>query len=569
MAILSLTLSSFRSRVVENNSKKNLYFSESGLDIAYGMLGKAVDTAISSGKQAVADYMNTLDGPNGILQQEQQRFINGQPSAYPKSDTDKSSLYLNSNGSINQDYIKQQQNQIFIQSYQSNIVSYMSGWLNNGINIPIGSYNPGETQPLIKVLNNNMAFSNATQNGILTLQLESTFTDKSIQRTLDINYNVITPNYNDTYYVETNNINLPVQAVWSKAFCIDGDLKIRGNLSVNGDAYVKGNSSGNNGVIINNDSYSVTFTGNLSTAGNFQVAPPDSKTTSQATDTSHKTININGNVYTGNMELADGTSNINLTVSGSAFTNNDLALNGLKTKVEIKNGFYGINDINSVDDSASDATKSNISSSIYVNSDDIGQQNGSSINIGGNEAILMGTAYIKTNPIYQTGESVAIKGNYIAYTNPLNSAEAQRKPPAESLNEDNVIFDYYNPLQVVTKFKDGNSLLFNDKSDYFNFYYNEYGGLNLGSGITMPSKIISSGAVVTNGHILSASYIGSDQGEVNSKQDEFSKMAYEMGDGTGGDIQNAYADMEVQKLFRQHQLFQLHQIAIQLRFYHR
>jgi Tfp pilus assembly protein PilX len=326
MAMLSLTLSAFQSRVLDNNSKVNLYFSESGLDVAYGMVGNTVDSAISSGNQAVTAYMNSLNGPNGILQQEQQRFINGQPSAYPKSAIDPSSVYLNTDGSIDESYIKQQQNQIFIQSYQSNIKSCISDWLKNGINIPNGSYNSGETQPLIKVLNNNnIAFSSATQNGILTLQLESTFTDKSIQRTVDINYNIITPNYNDTYYVESNSINLPVQAVWSKAFCIDGDLKIRGSLSVNGDAYVKGNSSGDNGIVINGDSYHVAFTGNLSTAGNFQVNPPDTNTTSPASVSSPKAIDINGNVYTGNMDLTDGTSNINLTVNGSAYTNNDIA----------------------------------------------------------------------------------------------------------------------------------------------------------------------------------------------------------------------------------------------------
>ena len=61
--------------------------------------------------------------------------------------------------------------------------------------------------------------------------------------------------------------------------------------------------------------------------------------------------------------------------------------------------------------------KAESSSSIIVNGN-----NNSSININ-NSAYLMGTAHIATAGDYQTAESGAVKGNYIAYSVPLTDEQ--------------------------------------------------------------------------------------------------------------------------------------------------
>lgn len=64
----------------------------------------------------------------------------------------------------------------------------------------------------------------------------------------------------------------------------------------------------------------------------------------------------------------------------------------------------------------------------------------------------MGSAYINTlGESYQTGESLAVKGNYIAYT--------------YAVKDKNVEFKYYNPLQLVESINGDSSL--DAKARYF------------------------------------------------------------------------------------------------------
>jgi hypothetical protein len=653
-SILSLTLVSYKKRFVETTEKRNQYFSESGLAVSYGVIGKVIDDGVKSGNQAVDNYMNTLNGEGGILQQEKDRLKNcevGDPNKVSNKESIDLEKYINPDGSskyieedgitVKESYVKWQQNERFKNAYKIYVINNITHeWLQDdntkttGI-IPISDENYKSqyedqenniNKPSVEIYNKDnvndkiaVEFSdvqNYRNTGkkqcVLPLYLRSTFTEKNVQKTITVDYDILTPDYNATYYTSTNNFKLPITSVWNnKAFCIDGDLKIGGAFNVTGDIYVKGTNADDGGININNNNSVVTLTGNASTSQNFKVSKPSN------------TVTVTNNIYAGgNVEIGEGADGAQLNVNNSIYTNNDLALDAKLSSVVMEN-FYGISDIPEVKGN----NEQKVSSCIRVNTDDIGK--GSSFTVN-NEAILMGTAYIKTNdgdkPFYQTGESVAVKGNYRAYTEDLNSDMARYETddngnikyeyeyetddngeikidengdsiikkdekgnpilkkdgngkliPIVRKNggyrEDNVNFDYIDPFQLVTRFKDNTEFIWQDLSDYFTIYVREHindagSELNLGNGITLPmtidlqpgeradKNIIHKGSIVANGNVYNGNYQPLNYNKNNvelayekkiaQKQRDFAGMVYEMGDAK--DLDNAYAQGKVRKM---------------------
>ena len=256
-----------------------------------------------------------------------------------------------------------------------------------------------------------------------------TSNEKNVQSKIVINV----PNYQDSYSVKKEKETLVVNPVWKNAISIDGNMKVNSQTEVVGDIFVKGDTSQNldekvftkynGGITIGADNESgitATFKGDVSTPNSFNI------------NGNNNTANISGNIYAGNVYVGKGestanASECNLTATGGAvYTSNDLSLYALKSHINIEK-YYGINDITKPRTSDKDY---NSSSSIIVNTDDIGATGGSTINIG--DAVICGTAYINATQLdennklqaYQTGESVAVKGNYKAYTTPLTETDS-------------------------------------------------------------------------------------------------------------------------------------------------
>lgn len=615
IAVLSLTLSAYKSRIVESSEKKNFYFSEAGLDLAYAKINSVLQEAVTQGNAAVSAYMSDLDS---IIDTERENMKNGI-----------SSKYLNSDGSIKEDYIKQKQNEFFKNGYTDLISEKQhDGYFKYVLNkVTSEEWKDGNGEYLIPI---EEAFDNSQakissnpkvvykisdenketdgkvifKNDILKLQLQSSFTEKSILKKIAVDCNILTPNYNENYYVQSKTIPIEVKSVWNKAFCVDGDLKIKGGLSVTGDAYVKGTSASDGGVLIAGDASKVTFTGDLATAGKFQVTATDSANRPDGSNV--KEIKVDGNAYTANFKIGEekpinaNPSNIKVNVLGSVYTNNDLALNGSSINIDIRDGFYGINDVSKLRNSTKNYDTTRVSSSIRINSEDIGKSGGSIIKVG-KEAILMGTAYINTEPdAYQTGESVSVKGNYRAYTNPLISSDYTKyeidedesgnlklkkdnsgnlikrlKPLKDEsgitvkdkdgnivyvdhyLDGDSLIDEYLNPLTLFTRFKvDNSELTYEDKRDYFRIYYDQYASnsdLDLGGeGIKLPvesaNNLVHIGSIVSNGKVYLGNYVPEALGKVIDMQNKFAEMVYEMGDAKGvKDIGDVYEKGNTEK----------------------
>lgn len=465
-AVMSLSVSDYKSRIVESKRVKNLYESESGLEEAYGVLGSIVDKAVDEGNKKVDGYMGNLKE------------------------------------ALKEENIVKVQNSVFKPSYKDTVVLEINSIMDDKLGIIL---NHNENSPEVKIvtLKDDIKFNDK---GILTLVLESSFATESSegnkqQRVIKATYNIETPDYTNPYAVETEKVSVPMRSIWSKALVVEKNLNANAILSVNGDIFVRGNSNsrGDEGIIISGENTSLNINGNAVTLKDTILSSP------------LNSYNMtNGSLYTGSLSIKKEASGSNINIKGSVYANNDLVLNGMQSNITIENGFYGFNDVSGLKE---DDSKEKNSSSILVNAADIG--NGSSITIGG-EAMLMGTAYIKTNPDYQTGESVAIKGNYRAYSAPLQS------DPEGKLNEDNVVLEYRSPLQLVTKFKDNSELNFKDKSKYFELYSKtENNKLRL-SGISLPDDTIRSGSIITkNGVVKGENYTLDKSSKIKEKVDKY------------------------------------------------
>lgn len=497
-SVLTLTLSSYQKRVVESKEKRNRYFSESGLDIAYGIIGKIVDKAVENGNTEVKNYL--------------------------KEELKQDESILKEDGSIDEEKLKQKQSELFKSGYQNYVLKSIrkdeDNCIEKGIKIDDNSderennYDINGNKPEVKLINKESEPLQFKDSGILKLEIQSTFKKEDIEKKIRVNYNISTPDYNGTYYVQTNKVQIPKLAS-EKAIYADGNLNINGNFTVDGEIYIKGNeNSEEDGINIYAENCNAIFKKQVVTAGDFRIKKPKGN------------VKIHDNIYAGNFTIEQEASNSTFNVNKDVYLNNDLELNANKSNIEIEGNLYGIGDVTNAPNIIQ-KKKPKYSSSILINSEDVGKQNGSSITIG-KDVLLMGTAYIATEIPYQTGESIAIKGNYRAYTYPLKSEKAKEK----KLNEEKILFEYRDPLTLATKRieeEKENELNFKDKSDYFKIYSEEYidNGLNLGgNGLNFLGNILSIGTSISEGCVKEGNYVLDEEAFVKDKIKEYENMIF-------------------------------------------
>ena len=513
ISILSLTVSDYNARITASKKVQSLYASDSGVNAVYGIMKKVTSQGTLKGNKAVNDYMKTFDGSLG---------------------TDALKLKIDS--------IFKESYEESISSYILNNITYPNEYLKNGSCIDLDgntiSINDiiDATNPPIITVKVNLAESFPVIADKWVINITSQFATKSIngqtsnRKTVSADIVLGNYGYQGSYSVNPIKKEISINPVWKNAISIDGDMHINSDITVNGDIFVKGKppvvatenvyTKYNGGITIGSDSsnaITANFNKNVITSNSFNISGQN------------KTVNVEGNIYaanvyigkTSNSVVTDSSNCKLIATNGMVYTSNDLSLNATKSNITIGK-YYGIN--------ASDKVRTvdedyNSSSGIIVNSSDIGTLNGSSIAIG--DAIINGTAYINTDTPYQTGESVAIKGNYSAYTVPIP------KSTGTLYDEDKVDFAYNSPLQLVNNFKNPNKILTGaDKAEYFRkIDENHLVGLKK-SGITITNLIYSVGVAISNGGIMTKSFDPFETGEIVTKQNEFAKMVYEMGDIT-------------------------------------
>lgn len=504
--ILTVTTADYNMRKVESERIKNLYEADSGLNIVENIIKGAGQNAIRYADFKIREEV--LPKEENITSEKLKEEFNGYFYEYLNQSVTAENLPLLKYLILNKKYID-----------TSNIsrLKYEDADIGNEIEIVIeeGKYN----------------FSN----NLITIEVKSNFESKEgdlkNKRTVQANYEISSPLYNaevEKFYI------YPVFD--NKAIAIDGNLNI--DLSKNalelretnikGDIWVKGKKDSkdygivfdkyDSGIALENTIFNLN--GNIYTSETFRL--------SSNVDASI----VNGSIYANNFYVGnlsnEFTSKGNkITVEGEVILNNDLALNSENSEVILEKNFYGINDKNSLS-----GKLENQSSSIIVNN-----SKNSSLNIWG-ESYISGVAYLDATAIngdkYQTGESVSVKGNYLAYT--------------DVKVDETTVLRYYSPLQLLEKENNDSSLEM--KSKYFKYYYDKSPRYQLNDGgITFGNEVYSTGTYIKDGKVEYDNSINlKENKKILEKKNEFAKNVFSMGYTSGlVDLSTVYSNGIVEK----------------------
>lgn len=374
------------------------------------------------------------------------------------------------------------------------------------------------------------------KNQTLDIKLTSNFTtdrnnaDETIigknPREIQVTFSITIPNYDEVSF--KNSITYPIVR-HIPGLTIGGNMTVEdSNLNVTGDIFVQGGTQQDdstnlsdkyaNGIKINsNSSKTINFNNNVYSRETFNIK--NNVIVNIKDDLYAKNIYANSDANTENSRSA---LNINTNTDQKAVVDNDLEVKAQYTDINIKN-FFGINEYTVSD--ALRGEKIRKSSSIIVNN-----QNSNSNIIIENEAYIAGVAHINTEgDEYQTGESVAVKGNYNAYSVPQSDSDQ---------------FEYYNPLQLLK------GTLPQKSSHFYNYWKDKLTGDNSVDcgGVTFNyiNKVHSNGALVYKNSSrnieVKDSYgnIKDFENTLEEKRRDYAKYVYKMGGNANIDDYNTF-----------------------------
>ncbi|WP_300350576.1 type II secretion system protein [Clostridium sp.] len=522
-AIVSLSLVNYKTTILETKRTENLYMSESGLDEVEAYIENITKKAVKIGNDSVMNNLSLVNLTNEQIKEKGNEIFKPKYKEYVKSELIKSFDERDDNIVFNNDLLKTEK----ADNYTISLID-------------LNGHKLTSEEKTDTYIDGNMDFKEVKDKGeILSLRFQSKFKVKNKSyRNVSLTFDIKVPDFSGVTYKET----VPIYNVMTKGLIVgeninltnqhsimnvDGGIIAAANLGKDDrfKAYAPKNPNDNEdyivGINIGNESQLNVYNGSLISKQNIMLSENSAKlNVGKDGDEDSKY-----GVYTGNLgiysqvskeESLDGKvfgkgviNGGNIVSKYPVYTHNDLILNGQDSNIMLEDGFYGLNDITNSDEKTG---KRESSSAIIINSMDIG--NGSQIKID-KKAVIMGTAYINTKGTqYQTGESVATKGNYIAYTYDDGSG---------------VTFKYYDPLQLVDS-RNGSKLTLDDKVKYFKEMANTHDEINK-NGVILPSpeNTLSVGAVFSNGKVMmnTASMLDSTK-EVVDMKDKFNKVLNEI-----------------------------------------
>lgn len=516
--ILAVTANDYKMRIMQSKKLQNLYEADSGLDIVENIIIKTSQEAIKYADKEVKKEFTALEDKdrseknvNELFKEKFYEFLSAEKRVKGEDGTISGNVKILKHLILSKQSIISKESDTFILKRVDNGRSFLTDIL--------------EYVENVDDVNNKDA-------GI-TINITSTFqtTEGEFrnEKKVSTTFKIVAPEYNS----EITAINIyPVFD--GKALTADGNVEVKGgSLTVNGDAWIKGDDKVDNpvytfdkykgGIKLENSSF--IMNGNIYTANTFHLNNNAEST-------------VNGDLYAKNVYVGKSADSMPSSVNEATFkknviVNNDLALNAKDSFILIENNFYGINDKTTEVETANKALNS---SSIIVN--DTSKTSLIKVN---KDSYIMGVAYIDATDAggnkYQTGESVAVKGNYLAYTDVENF-------------EEGLVLKYYSPLQLLES-KNGDSSAAM-KADYFAEYYsseNRDGKYTFDDGgVKLEGSVKSVGTSVKNSsdQIQRANINSDDLAIIENQQNEFARNVFAMGDvtGLGGSL---YGDQTVKR----------------------
>ena len=325
---------------------------------------------------------------------------------------------------------------------------------------------------------------------------ETSTTKLANKKVIETSFKITAPEYADIIKRTNSSGEIDIMAPYSNVLTVDGNLDVNSTLTLGGNAWIKGDadtaasqnqsivfSKYNGGIklasgknIITN-SVGANYPGNIYTAGTFSLV-------------NGSTATLSGNLYSSNTYIGpsstnDSSSRDNTITVGDMITYNDLGINSLASTINMNN-YYGINSTTTDSTNGGKNNASKRSSCIIINNYNMNSR----LNIV-NDAYIAGVAYINTgnensdNGEYETGESIAVRGNYKAYQEALTQIGETTINPG---------FKYYDPVKLLETIN-GQAATVQNKRDYFNEYYQN--NVFKDGKVTIGGRVYSTGAIVT------------------------------------------------------------------------
>lgn len=491
---MAVVANDYKMKVTESKKVANLYGAESGLNMAYNVLVKVFDYAV----EVANDTVVTSFDKNLELEESQDKINEVFQTSFLEVFDHADYTYGEKSGTLLQLALD---NQVY------------PTFTNDGITYKPFDFSEGEN------LDIEVEMQHDDKKMTFTFVSDFESNDSQMQsnnRKVSVKYSIYIPTYQGAIKQNRTEVmikNYPVFA--DSVMNIDQNAFLTGVVNIDGNMRVKGND------ISTTDRVYMKYANGISLSqGALTVVNGNVITNETLSLNMNANATINGNVYARNVylgkleavEVAD--TNAHLSVSDSVLLDNDLAinvqdnLNGTLSTVKLNN-LYGLNDKN-IYDSTGDQVRE--SSSLIINSE------GAKVEVV-NETYLSGVAYIDTDgKPYQTGESVAIKGNYLVYTEILPGYE------------DRVQLRYYNPLLLIESIDGDNSL--GAKANYFVTVNSSDGTLELSDGGVSLNrdKTYTVGASISTGNQVQGSTITIEkQKEMINHKKSYASQVFNMG----------------------------------------
>lgn len=496
VAAVSMTVvaNDYKMKVTESRKVANLYGAESGLNMAYNVLVKVFDYAVEVANDTiVTEFDKNLEleeSQNAINEIFQRTFI--------EVFEENSYNYEDETGTLLQLSLDHQVYPVF----NSEGISYKFFEFSEGEKLEIDAKMERDDKKMMFTFISDFASSD-----------QSTQSNK---RRVSVKYSIYIPTYQGAIKQNRTEVTIKNYPIFTDSVVnIDQNASLTGGVNIDGNIRVKGKS------ISTTDRIYTKYANGISlTEGTLNVVNGNIITNESLSLNLNSSAKINGNVYARNVYLGKlqavepSDTNAHLMVSDSVLLDNDFAVNvegsisGTPSTV-VLNNLYDLNDKNIY---ASTGDRIRESSSLIVNSE------GATVKVT-NETYLSGVAYIDTDgKPYQTGESVAVKGNYLVYSEILPGYE------------DRVQLKYYNPLLLIESI-DGDSSL-GTKADYFVTANLTDGTLKLSNGgVSLnKDKVYTVGASISNDNWVQGSSIPIEKlNEMTKYKKSYAAQVFNMG----------------------------------------
>ena len=370
---------------------------------------------------------------------------------------------------------------------------------------------------------------------------ETSTTKLANKKVIETSFKITAPEYADIIKRTNSSGEIDIMAPYSNVLTVDGNLDVNSTLTLGGNAWIKGDantaasqnqsivfSKYNGGIklasgknIITN-SVGANYPGNIYTAGTFSLV-------------NGSTATLSGNLYSSNTYIGpsstnDSSSRDNTITVGDMITYNDLGINSLASTINMNN-YYGINSTTTDSTNGGKNNASKRSSCIIINNYNMN----SILNIA-NDAYIAGVAYINTGDEnsddgeYETGESIAVRGNYKAYQEALTQIGETTINPG---------FKYYDPVKLLETIN-GQAATVQNKRDYFNEYYQNNVFKN--GNVTIGGRVYSTGAIVTTNNKNADDFDIQDVNVINARRTYALNVLSMNSNLTAAQLDNVYND---------------------------